>query len=162
MRDAVFHTAFGWAGVAVSEKGICRVVLPMKEKKAVEKELASSEFGVRRSVEKENPPQSPFLKGGGFGFPPLAKGGAGGFEGTLMKAAKLLQNYFSGGRVLFDLPLNISYYTAFQQAVWKATKEIPFGETRSYAWIAKRINRPRAVRAVGSALGANPAPILIP
>ncbi len=54
------------------------------------------------------------------------------------------------------------YHTAFKQAVWKATADIPLGETRSYAWVAKRIKNPRAARAVGQALGANPVPILIP
>jgi O-6-methylguanine DNA methyltransferase len=80
----------------------------------------------------------------------------------LKKAVKLLQDYFSGGRVAFDLPLDLRYYTPFQQAVWRAAAEIPYGETRSYAWIAKRIRNPRAVRAVGQALGANPIPIIIP
>jgi O6-methylguanine-DNA--protein-cysteine methyltransferase len=80
----------------------------------------------------------------------------------LEKAAKLLQQYFSGERVLFDLPLDMRYHTAFRQAVWKAAAEIPFGVTRSYAWIAKRIKNPKAVRAVGQALGANPVPIIIP
>ncbi|OGR41759.1 MAG: hypothetical protein A2X35_12100 [Elusimicrobia bacterium GWA2_61_42] len=47
-------------------------------------------------------------------------------------------------------------YTAFQQAVWKACMTIPKGETRSYKWIAQRIGKPGAVRAVGSALGRNP------
>ena len=80
----------------------------------------------------------------------------------LEKAVKLLQQYFSGKSVLFDLPLDLRYYTPFQQAVWKVCERIPFGETRSYGWIAQRINRPRASRAVGQAMGANPFPILIP
>jgi len=47
-------------------------------------------------------------------------------------------------------------YTRFQQAVWKACMEIPAGQTRSYGWIAERIGKPGAARAVGSALGKNP------
>jgi O6-methylguanine-DNA--protein-cysteine methyltransferase len=70
--------------------------------------------------------------------------------------------YFSRERALFDLPVDMRYHTAFQQAVWKATAEIPHGETRSYAWVAKRIRKPGAARAVGQALGANPVPIIIP
>jgi methylated-DNA-[protein]-cysteine S-methyltransferase len=80
----------------------------------------------------------------------------------LERTAKLLGTYFAGEPVLFDLPLDMRYYTAFQQAVWKAASGIPYGEMRSYAWIAKRIKNPRAVRAVGQALGANPVPIIIP
>ncbi|NLE64669.1 MAG: MGMT family protein [Elusimicrobia bacterium] len=52
--------------------------------------------------------------------------------------------------------------TAFQTKVLKATLEIPFGETRTYAWVARRIGRPKAVRAVGSALRRNPWPLIIP
>lgn len=80
----------------------------------------------------------------------------------LTNVAKLLKHYLSGKSVSFDLPLDLRYYTAFQQAVWKAAAEIPIGETRSYAWVAKRIRKPGAARATGQALGANPVPIIIP
>lgn len=53
-------------------------------------------------------------------------------------------------------------YTPFQQAVWRACMEIPAGQTRSYKWIAARIGRPGAVRAVGSALGKNPFAPAVP
>ncbi len=53
-------------------------------------------------------------------------------------------------------------YTAFQQAVWRACMEIPAGETRSYGWIARRIGRPGAARAVGGALGKNPFAPAVP
>jgi methylated-DNA-[protein]-cysteine S-methyltransferase len=52
--------------------------------------------------------------------------------------------------------------TAFELAVLMATLEIPFGETRTYAWVARRVGKPRAVRAVGSALRNNPWPLIIP
>lgn len=52
--------------------------------------------------------------------------------------------------------------TQFEELVLRATLEIPFGETRSYQWIAHKINRPRAVRAVGQALRKNPYPVTIP
>lgn len=53
-------------------------------------------------------------------------------------------------------------YTPFQQAVWKACMEIPAGQTRSYKWIAERIGKPGAVRAVGNALGKNPFAPTVP
>ena len=53
-------------------------------------------------------------------------------------------------------------YTPFQQAVWKACMEIPEGQTRSYKWIALRIGRPGATRAVGTALGKNPFAPTVP
>lgn len=60
-----------------------------------------------------------------------------------------------------DIPVDVRG-TAFQEAVWKALSDIPAGETRSYAEIAARIGKPAAVRAVGSACGANPVAVLIP
>ena len=70
--------------------------------------------------------------------------------------------YFSGHRVTFTDPLDLSRATTFQWRVWEITRLIPYGETRSYAWVAQQIGQPRAVRAVGQALGKNPLPIIIP
>src|SRR5262249_1212444 len=59
-------------------------------------------------------------------------------------------------------PLDLSMGTDFQRSVWRALLEIPCGQTRSYAEVAKRIGRPTGLRAVGQACGANPIPVLIP
>lgn len=59
-------------------------------------------------------------------------------------------------------PLDLSAGTTFQQQVWAALREIALGQTRSYRQVAQAIGRPRAVRAVGGACGANPVPVLIP
>lgn len=69
--------------------------------------------------------------------------------------------YFQGKRRVFDLPLRPEG-TEFQRSVWQALLEIPFGETRSYGWVAQRIGNPSAVRAVGAANGANPIALIIP
>lgn len=63
---------------------------------------------------------------------------------------------------LGDIPLDWSGHTEFRKAVWRAAKQIPRGQTRSYAWIAERAGRPGASRAAGSALGANPLPLIVP
>jgi len=81
-------------------------------------------------------------------------------EEPFARAKKQLAEYFSGARKNFDLPLSLSG-TDFQVSVLKALLEIPYGETRSYGAIAKRIGRPRAVRAVGAANGRNPIPIIV-
>jgi methylated-DNA-[protein]-cysteine S-methyltransferase len=52
--------------------------------------------------------------------------------------------------------------TPFQKRVWETTRKIPYGETRSYLWVAREMKRPRAARAVGQALGANPVPLIVP
>lgn len=72
-----------------------------------------------------------------------------------------LQEYFSGSRQEFSLSLTPSG-TEFQLAVLRALQEVPFGETRSYLDIARAVQRPKAVRAVGAANGRNPLPIVIP
>ena len=72
-----------------------------------------------------------------------------------------LQAYFHGELKEFDLPLAMEG-TEFQLRVWKELRAIPYGETISYAQLAGRIGNPRAVRAVGSANGSNPIPIIVP
>lgn len=77
------------------------------------------------------------------------------------KARKQLQEYFDGKRKNFSLPLCIDG-TSFQKEVWKTLQKIPYGETRSYQWVAEEIGKPKVCRAVGNAIGANPLPIIIP
>ncbi len=73
-----------------------------------------------------------------------------------------LRSYFSGSWVSFPDELDLSEATPFQRQVWQATRLIPYGETRSYLWVAKQTGRPAAVRAVGQALGKNILPVIIP
>ena len=72
-----------------------------------------------------------------------------------------LAEYFAGRRKAFDLTLDF-VGTQFQKRVWRALLTIPFGETRTYAQIARQIGHPRAVRAVGAANGRNPISIVAP
>jgi len=72
-----------------------------------------------------------------------------------------LQSYFAGERKAFNLPLVLEG-TEFQKKVWTALQDIPYGETVSYKALAQKVGNPRAVRAVGTANGANPIPIIIP
>jgi methylated-DNA-[protein]-cysteine S-methyltransferase len=82
-------------------------------------------------------------------------------ERPLANARKQLREYFDGDRREFDLPLKLSG-TEFQVSVLEALLGIPYGETTSYGEIARRIGRPKAVRAVGAANGRNPIPIVVP
>ncbi|HHX71501.1 MAG TPA: methylated-DNA--[protein]-cysteine S-methyltransferase [Clostridiales bacterium] len=79
----------------------------------------------------------------------------------LEEAQKQLSGYFAGERKAFSLPL-APKGTPFQQTVWQALLAIPYGETRSYAEIARAVEKPKAFRAVGMANNRNPIPILIP
>jgi methylated-DNA-[protein]-cysteine S-methyltransferase len=76
-------------------------------------------------------------------------------------ARQQLMEYFEGTRQQFELPLNYQG-TVFQNQVWQALTEIPFGETRSYQDIAIQINNPKAVRAIGGANNRNEIAIIIP
>lgn len=82
-------------------------------------------------------------------------------EKPLAKACTQLNEYFAGRRKEFDLPLKLNG-TEFQVSVLEALQDIPYGQTTSYGEIAKRIGRPKAVRAVGAANGRNPIPIVVP
>jgi methylated-DNA-[protein]-cysteine S-methyltransferase len=79
----------------------------------------------------------------------------------LREAVKQLSAYFRRELTKFELPLDLNG-TQFQLKVWKALQEIPYGQTRTYAEIAREINAPKATRAVGGANHENPIPIIVP
>jgi methylated-DNA-[protein]-cysteine S-methyltransferase len=80
---------------------------------------------------------------------------------VLLDAAQQLDEYFARTRTTFDLPLYLEG-TDFQRTAWLALADIPYGETTSYKTQAAAIGKPGAFRAVGSANGANPIPIVLP
>ncbi len=91
-------------------------------------------------------------------FPIRSEGHA---AAILRAAADQLGEYFSGQRTAFDLPLDL-LGTPFQIAVWEVLRGIPFGATISYGEQARRLGDSRKARAVGSANGRNPIPIIVP
>lgn len=92
----------------------------------------------------------------------VASWGEGGDHPVLRSAARQLERYFAGEAPGFDLPLDLSAGTPFQQAVWEALLAIPAARTHSYTEVAQRVGRPAAVRAVGTAIGRNPLSIVVP
>jgi methylated-DNA-[protein]-cysteine S-methyltransferase len=103
--------------------------------------------------------------------PELAKGAVSGTaprwpaepsHPVLLEAARQISAYFDGTLNDFDLPLDLSAGTAFQQAVWQALRTLPRGRTCSYSALSERIGRPGAVRAVGGAIGRNPISLIVP
>lgn len=81
---------------------------------------------------------------------------------VLREAAAQLSDYFAGRRQHFDLPLDLSHGTAFQQSVWQALLAIPTGKTTSYGALSAGVGKPAAVRAVGAAVGRNPISVIVP
>ena len=82
-------------------------------------------------------------------------------EGFPLPFVEELTQYFAGQRQDFGLPVTLEG-TAFQLAVWFACRDIPYGETRTYAQLAAMAGYPGAARAVGTAMAMNPLPILVP
>ncbi len=129
---AIFNTPAGRVGILGSTSGLRRVTLPGRSSRDIRQLL-----GVRTNQAALSPDH---------------------FHSLMER----LGAYFTGNKEAFPDCLDLSAATDFQRAVWEATRLIPYGETRSYAWVAEQIEKPKAVRAVGQALGRNPMPVVIP
>jgi methylated-DNA-[protein]-cysteine S-methyltransferase len=77
-------------------------------------------------------------------------------------AARAIERFIAGREIPSDLPLDLASGTPFERRVWEAARRVPWGSVASYSAIAVRAGSPRAVRAVGNALGKNPVPIVVP
>jgi methylated-DNA-[protein]-cysteine S-methyltransferase len=93
----------------------------------------------------------------------LVFGDYGGFDDTPLfrETARQLEEYFSGRRLSFSLPLDPGG-TPFQRSVWRVLADLPWGKTTTYGALAKQLGIPGGARAVGQACGKNPLPVLIP
>ena len=127
------ETAMGWVGIARSARGLLALTLPKP----------TEEAALRPLIER-------------WGLEGISD------DPVLDDLKARLQRYFAGERLAFDDPLDPTVGTPFQRRVWTATREIPYGEKRSYRWVACRIGSPGAARAVGQALAANSFPIIVP
>lgn len=81
---------------------------------------------------------------------------------ALVEAAAQLRDYFAGKRDHFDMKLDLSHGTAFQQSVWQQLLTIPAGATLTYGTLSAKLGNPTAVRAVGAAVGRNPISVIVP
>jgi len=133
IRLALLETALGWIGLARSDRGLVGLHLPRPTR-----EQALADLQARF-------PDGELTDLAVFG-----------------DAAEQLRRYLAGQRVRFHMPLDLSGVAPFQRRVLEVVARIPYGETRTYSWVAQQIGQPRAYRAVGQALGANPLPIMIP
>jgi methylated-DNA-[protein]-cysteine S-methyltransferase len=80
----------------------------------------------------------------------------------LRQAGEELAEYLAGDRTFFSVPVDLSQVPAFERAALDIASQIPYGEVRSYKWIAERLGRPDAARAVGGAMAGNPVPLIVP
>jgi methylated-DNA-[protein]-cysteine S-methyltransferase len=80
----------------------------------------------------------------------------------IAQARKELEEYFAGERTFFTVPADLSQVPSFERSALEIAAEIPYGKVRSYKWIAERLGKPDAARAVGNAMAGNPVPIIVP
>ena len=128
----IFNTARGWVGILASNNGLLAITLPQRTSQHAIDSLGKRARG--GNLEKDK-------------FSDLSE---------------RFQAYYSGKMAVFNDELDFSFVTPFQRLVWEATRLIPYGETRSYGWVAKQIGKPLAARAVGQALGKNPFLVVVP
>lgn len=95
-------------------------------------------------------------------FPDLPERPFSPRDSVLREAQKQLREYFSGKRKTFDLSLDFSRGTPFQQSIWDALTRQPFGVSTTYSKLASQVGRANAVRAVGAAIGRNPISVIVP
>lgn len=129
----IFDSGLGVIGIASTEKGVCKIALPAESREGFF-EWLRTHFGPQNVIEDKSKN-----------------------EGVLAE----LESYLAGELREFRSPLD-PQGTEFQMKVWREVRAIPYGTTRSYQDIAERIGHPRAYRAVGTANGANPIPIIVP
>jgi len=87
----------------------------------------------------------------------IGEGGA-----IAQKMAREVGQYFDGKLRKFSVPLDLRGWSPFARKVWRATSRIPFGQTKTYGWLADRVGGPNFARAVGGALSSNPIPLIVP
>lgn len=80
----------------------------------------------------------------------------------IAQARKELGEYFAGERTYFTVPVDLSQVPSFERSALEIAAGIPYGEVRSYKWIAERLGKPDAARAVGNAMAGNPVPVIVP
>jgi methylated-DNA-[protein]-cysteine S-methyltransferase len=129
----IFQVPPGWMGLLGSPKGLKRVILPYPSREAVLKEV-EGHYDIPVSEDTSC-----------LGDLPLR-----------------FRDYFLGKNMEFPNQLNLRGATDFQVRVWKAVREIPYGVTKTYHWVAKKVGCIRGEQAIGQALSKNPLPIVIP
>jgi methylated-DNA-[protein]-cysteine S-methyltransferase len=132
MKYTIFSTACGYFGLVADKKGLIRTILPCESRKTVEKCLLA---GLENAQFDKN---------------------------LLMPLQKQIIAYFEGKPIRFNAHLSLDGLPIFTRKVLTTCGKIPAGKTVSYSQLAGMIGKPRASRAVGSALAKNPVPLIIP
>ncbi len=133
--DGAESAGWGWVGLVASERGLRFLGLPMASRDRAWRELRS------HYPEAVLTPEDPFL----------------------LDVAAQVTGYLAGERREFTVELDLRGRTTFELSVWATAGRIPYGETRTYAWIAGQVSGGAgSAQAVGAALGCNPVPLIVP
>lgn len=132
LTAVVAETELGWAGVALSERGIRYATMFHRSERSARGELAA--FGATVDDEERADEITRLLQG-------YARGDDASLD---------------------DYPVDVRDFSELQQRTWLALRDIPRGETRSYGWLAQHVGKPGASRAIGAIIGANPIPLWLP
>jgi len=112
-------------------------------------DLAASPNGITRVLLRRGKGASPTTETGRIGK-------------IMAQARKELEEYLAGERTFFTVPVDLSQVPSFERSALEIAAGIPYGEVRSYKWIAERLGKPDSARAVGNAMAGNPVPIIVP
>lgn len=134
---ATVGTVLGIVGLLQSRRGLAAVTLPQETKEGAVSQL--------HKIASRNHSYLVEVPADDFGM-----------------LCEMIREYALGIPQPFEVTLDMNGWTDFQVRVWRATQEIPYGETRSYSWVACTAGHPRACRAAGQALHHNPFPIVVP
>lgn len=132
--EKIFIKNWGTAAVIITESGLFRVLLPRKNDDDIKNVIEN--LSERYDICENN--------------------------SACAEYSKFIRDYFAGSNPSNTLKIDMSEMTPFQKQVYKTCRQIPYGQVRSYWWIAVRIGNPYAMRSVGGAMAANPCPIVIP
>jgi methylated-DNA-[protein]-cysteine S-methyltransferase len=147
---SIFKTKWGWFGLAATENGVLKTCLPLKSRSAVEKEMVKvGRMGIGCSHQSS-------LKGWYYEEPAFPK--------WLKPLEEAVKAYFEGtySTILNEVPVDLSTVNPFSRAVLAVCRQISCGQTVTYAQLAKMADKPKAIRAVATAVANNPIPLIIP
>lgn len=153
MMLALVQVNFGWIGLRAEGTALVSSCLPQSNKTAALKTVGASRKRLKL-LRRRSPNWELYLE------PGEAEDRAS--SELLEQVARSLDRYFHGEGVDFDFPIRLSDLSVFTRKVLEITGRIPYGEARTYKWVAERVGKPGAVRAVGQALHRNPTPLIIP
>jgi len=128
-----FDTSLGTFYAAFTQRGICELSLSCRDE---------DEFVSRLRKR--------------FGVEPVQD------DSLVRSLLRQVNGYLRGARAAWNYDIDVSDATEFQRAVWEEARRIPYGSTISYGELARRVGRPKAARAVGAAMGANPLLLIVP